>query len=123
MKLALEPQRQALIERIGELARERFAPRAARYDLDAAFPAEDFDDLFRAGLLAPCVPREHGGLGLGPHRGDALTLWLMTKQLAKADLSLAPCWAGHANSLVLIGALADEGQETPLFRRGVQRRE
>ena len=45
------------------------------------------------------MPREYGGLGLGPYRGDVFTLWMMTKEVAKADLSLARCWEGHANSL------------------------
>jgi alkylation response protein AidB-like acyl-CoA dehydrogenase len=123
MKLDLDLQRDAaaLIERTAELAREKFAPRAAHYDLTATFPEEDFDDLFQAGLLAPCVPREHGGLGLGPHRGDAFTLWMMTKELAKADLSLARCWEGHANSLVLLDALAGDEQKARWFPGVVER--
>src|SRR5690349_12293673 len=94
----LSPERQAIVDRVRTLAGARFAPRAARYDRAAVFPAEDFEDLFREGLLAAAVPAGHGGLGLGPRGGDALTLWMMTKELAKADLSLARCWEGHANS-------------------------
>lgn len=116
---AAEPQ--ALIERVAALARERLAPRAAGYDRAAAFPAEDFDDLFRAGLSAPTVPREHGGLGVGPVRGDSLTLWMMTREIAKADLSLARCWEGHANALMLLDALADEGQKRRWFAGVVER--
>jgi alkylation response protein AidB-like acyl-CoA dehydrogenase len=123
LDLDLDVERQALIERIGELARERLAPRAAHYDRTATFPAEDFDDLFAAGLLAPVVPREHGGLGLGPLRGDAFTLWMMTKELAKADLSLARCWEGHANSLVLIDALGSDEQRARWFAGVVARGE
>ncbi|HEY6320620.1 MAG TPA: acyl-CoA dehydrogenase family protein, partial [Thermoanaerobaculia bacterium] len=88
LDLDLDLERRALVERVAELARERLAPRAAHYDRTASFPAEDFADLFAAGLLAATVPREHGGLGVGPLRGDAFTLWMMTKELAKADLSL-----------------------------------
>jgi len=72
-ELELASDRQHLIHRMRTLAREKFAPRAAQYDLTATFPAEDFDDLFRAGLHAPVVPREYGGLGLGPYRGEVLT--------------------------------------------------
>ncbi|HYL05036.1 MAG TPA: acyl-CoA dehydrogenase family protein [Thermoanaerobaculia bacterium] len=121
MNLGLDPERAALIERVAELAREKLAPRAAHYDRTATFPGEDFDDLFQAGLLAACAPREHGGLGLGPQRGDAFTLWMMTKQLAKADLSLARCWEGHANSLVLLDALASAEQQDRWFRGVVER--
>jgi len=123
MKLDLTPEQQALVGRAGELARQRFAPRAERYDRAAAFPAEDFDDLFAAGLHAPTVPREHGGLGLGPYRGDAFTLWMMTKELAKADLSLGRCWEGHANSLLLLDAMASPEQQARWFRRVVERGE
>ncbi|HEX8068806.1 MAG TPA: acyl-CoA dehydrogenase family protein [Pyrinomonadaceae bacterium] len=107
--------KQALVERVSELAREKFAPRAAHYDQTATFPAEDFADLFAAGLLAPTVPAEYGGLGLGPYHGDAFTLWMMTKEIAKADLSLARCWEGHANSLVLLSGMAGEAQKARWF--------
>ncbi len=123
MKLDLTPERQALVDRVAELARERFAPRAACYDRDAAFPAEDFADLHAAGLHAPTVPKEHGGLGLGPFRGDAFTLWMMTKEIAKADLSLARCWEGHANSLLLLDAMASPEQQARWFPRVVERGE
>jgi alkylation response protein AidB-like acyl-CoA dehydrogenase len=105
------------------LARERFAPRAAFYDQTATFPAEDFADLFEAGLLAPVVPTEYGGLGLGPYRGDVFTLWMMTKELAKADLSLARCWEGHVNSLVLLDGMAGPEQKAAWFGGVVERGE
>jgi alkylation response protein AidB-like acyl-CoA dehydrogenase len=94
---------------------ERFAQRADGYDRAAAFPAEDFDDLFQAGLLAPVVPEEYGGLGLGPLHGATSALWQMTRQLAGADLSLGRCWEGHTNSLVLIDALGTAAQKARWF--------
>jgi len=112
-----------IVERTSALARERFAARAALYDETATFPREDFDDLYAAGLLAPCVPREHGGLHLGPYRGDAFTLWMMTKELAKADLSLARCWEGHANSLVILDGIASDEQKARWFAGVVERGE
>jgi alkylation response protein AidB-like acyl-CoA dehydrogenase len=119
--LDLSADKQALIGGLAELAREKFSPRAAHYDQTATFPAEDFDDLFRAGLHAPAVPKEYGGLGLGPYRGDVSTLWMMTKELAKADLSLARCWEGHVNSLVLLDGIANEAQKARWFEGVVQR--
>ena len=103
------------------MARDKFAPRAAVYDQAATFPAEDFDDLFHAGLIAPVVPREYGGLGLGPYRGDVFTLWMMTKEMAKADLSLARCWEGHVNSLVLLDGMATDEQKARWFEGVVER--
>ena len=112
-----------LINRVSLLAREKFAERAAEYDRTATFPAEDFDDLFREGLLAPVVPREYGGYGLGPYSGDVFTLWMMTKEIARADLSLARCWEGHVNSLVLLDGMANEEQKARWFKGVVQRGE
>src|SRR5690242_14284512 len=98
----LNAQQKSLVSRARELADQSFAPRAARYDETMTFPREDFDDLFRAGLLGAAVPREYGGLGLGPHRREALPLWLITKELARVDLSLARCWESHVNALVML---------------------
>lgn len=119
----LAPEKRELVERVATLARDRFAGRAPLYDDTATFPREDFDDLYAAALLAPCVPREHGGLNLGPYRGDVFTLWMMTKELAKVDLSLARCWEGHANSLVILDGIADEEQKARWFAGVVERGE
>ncbi|MGH3344428.1 MAG: acyl-CoA dehydrogenase family protein [Carbonactinosporaceae bacterium] len=115
VRLPLASETQSVVDRAGKLARENFAPRADVYDRSATFPAADFDDLFAAGLSAPTVPKELGGLGLGPQCGDTLGLWAMTRELAKADLSLARCWEGHANSLVLIDALGNDEQKARWF--------
>lgn len=112
-----------MASRVRVLARERFAARAGRYDQQAEFPSEDFADLFQAGLNAPTVPREHGGLGLGPQCGDPYGLWMVTKELAKVDLSLARCWEGHANSLVILDALGSDAQRERWFRGVVERGE
>ena len=112
--------RREYVARIAGLAHEKFAPRADGYDRAAAFPAEDFEDLFRAGVHAPCVPEAYGGLGLGPGN-DTFVLWMMTKELARADMSLARCWEGHVNSQVLISALANEEQKARWFEGIVDR--
>jgi alkylation response protein AidB-like acyl-CoA dehydrogenase len=111
--------KQTLIERISQLARDKFASRAVCYDRTATFPTEDFEDLFNAGLYAPAVPTEYGGLGLG-HQSDIFTLWMMTKELAKVDLSLARCWEGHANAQVIIAGMANESQKKRWFEGIVQ---
>lgn len=121
LNLELNAEQQHLVDQIRDLAREKFAERAAFYDQTATFPSEDFQDLFQAGLNAPTVPKEHGGLGLGPHRCDAFTLWMMTKELAKVDLSLARCWEGHTNSLVLLDGIANPAQKALWFEGVVQR--
>jgi alkylation response protein AidB-like acyl-CoA dehydrogenase len=123
MNFELDPRQKDVIWRTGELARQKFAPRASYYDQTATFPSENFDDLYKAGLLGPTVPVEYGGLGLGPYRGDVFTLWMMTKEIAKADLSMARCWEGHANSLVLLDGMATDSQKALWFEGVVQRGE
>ena len=115
-QLRLEHDQQELINRVRTLAQDNFASRAAQYDQAATFPAEDFEDLFRAGLLGATVPSEYGGIGLGPYRGNVFTLWMMTKEIAKVDLSLARCWEGHNNSVVLLDGMANEEQSARWFK-------
>ncbi|MBB3661658.1 alkylation response protein AidB-like acyl-CoA dehydrogenase [Prauserella sediminis] len=117
---SLGPHSHELLEQVGDVATE-CAKRADEHDRTGTFPAKDFDDLAAAGLNAATIPGEHGGLGLGPLNGDTLTLWLMTKELAKADLSLGRCWEGHTNSLVLLHALASEQQQERWFDGVVHR--
>jgi alkylation response protein AidB-like acyl-CoA dehydrogenase len=113
--LIADPTVTLLLERLARLANDKFVARADEYDRRACFPREDFDDLFTAGFLPASVPRDYGGLGFGPHAGETLPLWMMTKLLAKADLSLARCWEGHTNSLVLIDALGSPEQKRQWF--------
>ncbi len=114
MILELDPEERELVERTSTLARGSFAARAEHFDRTASFPVEDFDDLFRAGLHAAAVPRTHGGLGLDLDRG-LLALWMMTTELARADMALARCWEGHVNSQVLLAGLADAAQQARWF--------
>src|SRR5690606_9611734 len=106
----LDERGRALVERVRTLARERFAARADDYDRRAAFPVQDFEDLLAAGLHAPALPIDEGGLGLGPVRGDAFTLWMITRELARANLALARCWEAHVNAMVLLDAMATAEQ-------------
>jgi len=44
----------------------------------------------------------------------------MTVEIARADMSLARCWEGHANSLVIIDGLASDAQKERWFRGVVE---
>jgi alkylation response protein AidB-like acyl-CoA dehydrogenase len=123
LPVELTSRQQELVRSMRELAHSKFALRADAYDREATFPVEDFTDLCNAGMLAAVVPTEHGGLGLGPYRQGVFTLWLMTKEIAKADLSLARCWEGHSNSLVLIDGMGTEEQKQRWFQGVVERGE
>jgi alkylation response protein AidB-like acyl-CoA dehydrogenase len=121
--IELNPLQQELTGQVRDLARLKFGPRAAEYDREAGFPKEDFADLLQAGLLSAVLPAEFGGLGLGPYHRNVLTLWLVTKEIAKADLSLARCWEGHVNSLVLLDGIANEEQKKRWFTGVMQKGE
>ena len=54
--------RSELVQRVRALG-PVIAERAVRYDREASFPFENFADFRRVGLLALCVPTQHGGLG------------------------------------------------------------
>ncbi|MEV7012038.1 acyl-CoA dehydrogenase family protein [Streptosporangium sp. NPDC051022] len=58
----MSADRAALVAQAAELG-PVFAERAVRYDREASFPHENFEDLRRIGFLGLCVPAEYGGLG------------------------------------------------------------
>lgn len=111
-----------VVRRTAELAKQ-FAARAEEFDQTGDFPRADFDDLFTAGLNAPTIPVAYGGLGLGPVQRRAHPLWMMTSALAGADLSLARCWEGHANTLMMVDVMGSDAQREQWFEGVVERGE
>lgn len=109
------PHWNQLIEQMGKLARDRFAARAAGYDEAATFPKENFDDLAEAGLLAPLVDSEYGGFGLATEPGGVFAQWMLTKQLAHADMAMARCWEGHLNAQLLLQKIGTAVQKERWF--------
>ena len=63
MDLPMTDRQRELVGIARELGREKFAPRAAKYDDEASFPFENYDDLRDAGFLGLTVPSQYGGLG------------------------------------------------------------
>ena len=105
-----------LIEKVRQLVETHFSQRAADYDKKKSFPFEDFKDLFEAGLLGTLISKDYGGSGLGHHRGDILTHWMLTKEIAKANMALARCWEGHANAQLLLDNIATPSQKEKWFK-------
>ena len=101
---------QALVEKVRTLARERFSQRAARYDVESIFPAENYADLRAAGLLGLSVPAEYGGCG-----ADSLTYALCLLEMAKGCSATALTFNMHATVLTFIAALATEEQKRRYF--------
>ncbi|MBI2555442.1 MAG: acyl-CoA/acyl-ACP dehydrogenase [Candidatus Rokubacteria bacterium] len=106
----LRPEQRALVQQVTALSRERFAPRAARYDAESVFPTENYEDLRVAGLLGLTVPKEHGGLG-----ADPLTYALCLLEIAKGCSSTALTFNMHATIITFIAAIGTEEQKQRYF--------
>ena len=102
MDLGPSARQRELIALARDLARERFAPRAAHHDREASFPFDDYADLRSAGLLGLCVPVRHGGLG-----ADYETYCLVAEQLAQGNASTSLTFNMHCLTMLMMGVLAD----------------
>ena len=102
MDLRPSRRQQELMDLAYKLAVERFAPRAADLDRDAAFPVEDYQDLRSSGLLALCVPEEYGGLG-----ADFETYCLVSEQIAQGSAATALTFNMHCLTMLMMGPLME----------------
>ncbi|HET8744876.1 MAG TPA: acyl-CoA dehydrogenase family protein [Ramlibacter sp.] len=84
------------------LGRDKFAARAAQWDEEASFPFANYEDLRAAGLLALCVPREHGGLG-----ADYATYMMVAAEIGRFCGTTALTYNMHICSTLWTGVLAD----------------
>lgn len=62
----MDDREKELIAAVRDLARGPFAERAAAYDREGRFPRDNVDELKGLGIAGMSLPRETGGLGLGP---------------------------------------------------------
>lgn len=104
-----------LVRCIADMASAGFKDRAERYDIETVFPHENIQDLRDAGMMAAPVDPALGGLGLNGEYGGLYTLWTMTREIAKVDLSFARCWEGHNNALMVLNGLATQSQKQRWF--------
>lgn len=91
-----------LIAKVRELG-PAFAARAERYDREASFPFENYDDLRAAGLLGLCVPEEFGGQG-----ADFATYCIVSSEIGRFCGATALTFNMHACSTLWTGILADD---------------
>ncbi len=104
-----------LVAAAQRLAAERLAPRAARYDAEAAHPVESWRDVWRHGLLAMGIPVRHGGLGL-----DMPTYIRIVERLAAGCTNTGMTVHMHSTVTRFIDALAGEEQKAFYFREVVE---
>ena len=57
----LSKQQKQLCEETRIIASKKFEKRAAKYDLDATCPTENYSDLYEHNLMGICIPKEYGG--------------------------------------------------------------
>jgi alkylation response protein AidB-like acyl-CoA dehydrogenase len=96
-------EQDAILELVGKLGREKFAPRAEKYDREASFPFENYADMRDAGLLGLCVPKSHGGMG-----ADFETYCLAAAEMGRWCGATALTFNMHACSALWTGPLADD---------------
>ena len=112
----LSDRQRRLLDLAATLGRERFAPRAARYDRDATFPFENYDDLRDAGLLKICIPEAHGGLG-----ADFTTYVMVAAEIGRHCGATALSYNMHVSSCLWSGAIADALEMSPAQRADHER--
>src|SRR5215831_15405604 len=100
----------SLVDRCAELARARFAPRAADYDARAEFPLENYRDLHAAGLLGLTVPRQYGGVGADPR-----TYALCLLEIAKGCSATALTFNMHSTVKSIVNTIASLEQKERYF--------
>ena len=112
----LSAQQRDLIALAAELGASRFAPRAERHDREASFPFENYADLRASGLLAICVPKDHGGLG-----ADFATYVMVAAEIGRHCGATALSFNMHVSSCMWSGFIADALEMTPEQRADHER--
>ncbi len=98
----LTPERAALVERMRALG-PQIAQRSERYDREASFPFENWDDFTEAGLLGICIPTNEGGLG-----ADFVGYALVAEELGHHCTATALTFNMHVATTLLTGQIADD---------------
>lgn len=78
------------------------AANAAAIDRNGAFPAQEFERIAAAGLLAAPLQLHLGGLGLGIDADSFDQLLLILKAIGRGNLAVGRIYEGHVNALQLV---------------------
>jgi alkylation response protein AidB-like acyl-CoA dehydrogenase len=103
MDLSLTDRQRELVETARRLGRDRFAPRAARYDATATFPFENYTDLREAGFLGLTIPDRYGGLG-----ADFETYCLVSAELGRWCGATALTFNMHCGTMLWTSQMIDD---------------
>ena len=108
----LSDQERNLAALARDIGQSKIAERAAGYDRDAAFPVENYRDMFDAGLMGICIPEAYGGHGVDL-RGYAV----VAAEIGRYCGSTALTWNMHVCSCLWSGALTDDLEMDDADRR------
>ncbi|MEI6160712.1 MAG: acyl-CoA dehydrogenase family protein [Roseococcus sp.] len=92
-----------LCARAREFGARVLAPRAARWDREAAFPTDNYDDMRREGWLGICIPAADGGMG-----ADFRAYCLAAAEFGRYCGATALTWNMHVCSTLWTGLLTDD---------------
>ena len=101
----LTPFEADLTTRAREFGARILAPRAAKWDREAAFPIDNYRDMHAEGWLGICIPRAEGGLG-----ADFRAYCLAAAELGRHCGATALTWNMHVCSTLWTGLLTDDLQ-------------
>jgi len=113
----LTPFEADLTTRAREFGARILAPRAAKWDREAAFPIDNYRDMHAEGWLGVCIPREEGGLG-----ADFRAYCIAAAELGRHCGATALTWNMHVCSTLWTGLLTDDLQMDPATRAQHQSR-
>ncbi len=99
----LSPFEAELTARAREFSARVLAPRAAKWDREASFPTENYDDMRKEGWLGICVPLEEGGMG-----ADFRAYCLAAAEFGRYCGATALTWNMHVCSTLWTGLLTDD---------------
>ncbi len=99
----LSPFEADLTARAREFGARVLAPRAARWDREASFPTDNYDDMRREGWLGICIPRADGGMG-----ADFRAYCLAAAEFGRYCGATALTWNMHVCSTLWTGLLTDD---------------
>ena len=99
----LSPFEAELTARAREFGARILAPRAARWDREASFPTDNYDDMRREGWLGICIPRTDGGMG-----ADFRAYCLAAAEFGRYCGATALTWNMHVCSTLWTGLLTDD---------------
>jgi alkylation response protein AidB-like acyl-CoA dehydrogenase len=115
MAPSLSADRQAVVNRVDRLTREKIAPRAVEYDRAGKNPVDSWRELWREGFLAAAIPTCYGGLGL-----DMATYISVIRTIAHGCANTAMTVHMHSTVMRFIEALATDAQKRRYFGEVVQ---